>query len=296
MAISFDQYAPFDAGAGANVTEDTWRKMIIHAGKPSGVIRGYDLALQVFGDSSGLQVKCPTGQVWIQGHWGAVSSTKTIPLVAAHATLARKDLIVARADFVNNRVELDVLTGVPNASPNLTPVTQNSSICEIALAEVQVAAAATSIASGNVVDKRGFTTAVARYKKSASTQSINNDTDTKVICQTVQTFSGDIVPNATFDGFTLNRDGWWMMSGGLSWATGTTGYRQIGIGTTDGVTFVGRQKTSGSPDNNMINVTTHLQVVTGTSYSLWARHTQGSGLNLNNTEDGTWVAFTWIAY
>lgn len=296
MATTFDTYAPFDAGAGANVTEDTWRRLIIHAGKPSGVIRGFDLALQVFGDSSGMQVKCPTGQVWIQGHWGAVANTKTLPIAAAHATLARKDLVVARADFVNNRVELDVLTGTPAASPNLNTVTQNNSICEIALAEVQVAAAATSIAAGNVVDKRGFTTAEARYKKNGSTQSITNDTDTKVLMQQVQTFSGDIVPNATFDSFTLNRDGWWMMSACLSWATGTTGYRQVSIATTDGVTIVGKQKTSASADNNQLNVTTHLQVVTGASYSVFARHTQGSGLNLNNTDDGTWVAFTWIGY
>lgn len=297
MAVVFDEYAPFDSGAGANVTEDTWRKMMIHAGKPSGVIRGYDLALQVFGDSSGMQVKCPTGQAWIEGHWGRVGSTKTIPLSAAHATLARKDLIVARADFVNNKIELDVVTGTAAASPTLPTVTQTTSIHEIALAQVDVAAAATNITAGNVTDKRGFTSAVARYRKS-STQSITNDTNTKLTFPTVVTFSGDIIPNATFDEFTLNRDGWWMVSAGISWAAGTTGYRrgEIGLASLSSSTSYAKSRVSASPDLVQLNITTHLQVVIGDVFSVYARHTQGSSLNVDATDNGTWVSFTWIAY
>lgn len=295
MATTFDEYAPFDSGAGANVTEDTWRKMMIHAGKPSGVIRGFDLALQVFGDSSGMQVKCPTGQVWIQGHWGGVTSTKTLALTAAHATLARKDLVVARADFVNNRIELDVITGTPHASPTLPTVTQTTSIHEIALAMVDVAAAATTITSGNVTDKRGFTSAVARYRKS-STQSLNNDTNTKLTFPTVVTFSGDIVPNATFDEFTLNRDGWWMISAGISYAAGTTGFRRGEIALADASASYAKLRVSASPDLVNLNLTTHLQVVIGQTFSVYGRHTQGSALNVDATDNGTWVAFTWIAY
>lgn len=295
MATTFDEYAPFDSGAGANVTEDTWRKMMIHAGKPSGVIRGFDLALQVFGDSSGMQVKCPTGQVWIQGHWGGVTSTKTLALTAAHATLARKDLVVARADFVNNRIELDVVTGTPHASPTLPTVTQTTSIHEIALAQVDVAAAATTITSGNVTDKRGFTSAVARYRKS-STQSLNNDTNTKLTFPTVVTFSGDIVPNATFDEFTLNRDGWWMISAGISFATGTTGIRRGEIALADLSASYAKSRLTASPDSVQVNLTTHLQVVIGQVFSIYGRHTQGSSLNVDATDNGTWVAFTWIAY
>lgn len=295
MAVAFDSYAPFDAGAGANVTEDTWRKLIVSAGPASGVLRGRDSALAVFGDSSGMQVKVPTGQVWINGHWGAVTSTKTVPLVAANATNARKDLVVARADFVNNRVELDVLTGTPAGSPTVPTVTQNSSIYEVQLAEVAVAAAASTISSGNVTDRRVFDCAVARFNRS-STTSIANNTQAKVPFNNVVTFSGSVVQNTAGDEFTLNRDGWWIISAGLSYATGTTGYREVQIGTATGPTIYAKQKTSASPDNNQVTVSTGVQVVAGTAYSIYAFHTQGSALNVNNTESGTWVAFTWIAY
>jgi hypothetical protein len=242
-----------------------------------------------------MQVKVPTGQVWIQGHWGKVSSQKTLALTAAHATLARKDLVVARADFVNDRIELDVITGTPHASPSLPAVTQTSSIHEIALAEVDVAAAATTIASGNVTDRRGFTSAVARYRKS-TTQSLSNDTNTKLTFPTVVTFSGDIVPNTAFDEFTLNRDGWWMISAGISFATGTTGWRRGEIALADLSASYAKLRISASPDAVQVNLTTHLQVVTGQSFSVYGRHTQGSSLNVDATDNGTWVAFTWIAY
>lgn len=294
MAITFDTYAPFDAGAGANVTEDLWRKMIVNVSRASGVLRGLDNALAVFGDSSGLQVKIPTGQVWANGHWGAITSTKTLPLVAANTTNARKDLIVARADFVNNRVELDVVTGTPAGSPTLPTVTQNSSIYEVALAEVAVAANATTISAGNVTDRRVFDSAVARYRKN-TTQAITNDTNTKVTFPTVVTFSGDVVPNATFDEFTLKRDGWWIICAGNSWATGATGFRRLEIGDSTLANSWAKLRVP-AVDSAQTNATTGVQLTTGTIVSVYARHTQTTTLNLDAIDNGTWVSFTWIAY
>lgn len=295
MAITFDSYAPFDAGSGANVTEDLWRKLIVNVSRVSGVLRGLDSALAVFGDSSGLQVKVPTGQVWINGHWGAITSTKTLPLTAANTTNPRKDLIVARADFVNNRVELDVVTGTPAGSPTLPTVTQSTSIYEVALAEVAVAASATSIAAGNVTDRRVFDSAVARYRKS-TTQSITNDTNTKVTFPTVVTFSGNVTPNATFDEFTLTRDGWWLIATGHSWATGTTGFRRAEIGDSTLTNSYAKSRLSASADSVQVPLNTAVQIASGAIISSYARHTQGTSLNLDAIDNGTWISFTWIAY
>jgi hypothetical protein len=295
VAVAFDEYAPFDSGAGANVTEDTWRKMMKFAGSPSGVLRGQDSALAVFGDSSGMQVKVPTGQVWIEGHWGRVTSQKTVAITAAHASNARKDRIVARADFVNNKIELDVLTGTPAGSPTLPSLTQSSSIWEISLAEVAVAAAATTITSGNVTDRRTFDCAVARYRKS-STQSISNDTLTKVTFPTVVTFSGDITPNTALDEFTLNRGGWWHIGCGLSWATGTTGFRRAEIATSTGSASYAKNRVGAAGDSIQLNTHTAVQLAAGAIISVYARHTQGSSLNLDAIDEGTWVSFTWVAY
>lgn len=295
MAVAFDAYAPFDSGAGANVTEDTWRKMMKWAGHATGVLRGQDNALATTGDSSGMQVKVATGQVWIEGHWGQCTSIKTVPLTSAHATLARKDYIVARADFVNNRIELDALTGTPNASPVVPTVTRNSSVYEVVLAEVAVAAAASTISSGNVTDRRTFDVAAAKFTKSG-TQSISNNTWTKVTLSSNTTFSGDVVANTGNDEFTLNRGGWWVISAGLSWATGTTGYRQVGITNPAITTWYAKQKSSASPDANQLNCSTAVQVTAGTAFSLSARHTEGSSSNVDSTDNGTWIAFTWIGY
>lgn len=294
MAVAFDLYAPFDSGAGANVTEDTWRKMMVHAGRANGVLRGIDNALAVTGDSSGMQVKVATGQVWVQGHWGQSTSIKTVPLTAAHATLARKDRIVVRVDFVNNRIELDALTGTPNASPVLPSLTQNTSIYESHIGEVAVAAAASTISAGNVTDNRIFTSSFARFTKSG-TQSINDSSLTKVSCSLATTAAGDIVANGGNTEWTLSRDGWWLMSAGLSYATNTTGFRRVSIGTSTG-TIVAQQETSASPDTVKMNCATALQVVAGTAYSLYAFHNRGSALNVDADEDATWISFTWMGY
>jgi hypothetical protein len=45
MPTSLDLYLPFDAGAGANVTEDNWRKMARHW-LGSGVLSNEDNELQ----------------------------------------------------------------------------------------------------------------------------------------------------------------------------------------------------------------------------------------------------------
>lgn len=157
MATSLDLYAFFDAGAGANVTEDTWRRAMRFV-IGSGPIRGEDNELLVYGDSSGQQVKVKTGKVWIRGHFGENQSEKTIALAAAHATLGRIDLIVVRADFVNNRIELDKITGTASGSPVAPAVTQSSSIWEVALATVSVPAADNSVDAGAVVDARTLIT------------------------------------------------------------------------------------------------------------------------------------------
>ncbi len=60
MATSFNSYAPFDSGAGANVTESGWQAMMRRNGAP-GVIRGSLNELLCFGDSTGRQVKVMSG-------------------------------------------------------------------------------------------------------------------------------------------------------------------------------------------------------------------------------------------
>lgn len=296
MAIDFDTYAPFDGGAGANVTEDTWRKMMRNAGTEfSGVLRGQDNALAVTGDSTGMQVKVATGQVWIEGHWGEVTAQKTLPLTAAHPTLDRFDLVVARLDGTNNVIELAVVTGTAAASPTVpVPSQVSSATYEVPLAYVDVQSGVTTITAGNVVDYRQYTTAYARYS-SNTTQSLATGTDLLLVdFNTDDTTCYDVQINSGDDTFTLKRAGWWRVEAAVKWATGTTGYRRLYVGS--GATFATRYvetTTSASPDNISQHVSVSRWLAADATVSVGAQHTQGASLNLVGSGGLTWVTFTW---
>jgi hypothetical protein len=155
MATAMDLYAPFDAGPGGNVTEDMWRRFMKRP-TVSGVLRNVGNEMAVYADSTGMQARIPTGEVWIEGHWGSITTEKIQPIVGAHATLARVDRVVARCDFVANRIEYDVLTGTPAATPVALGVTRNASIYEVSLATVSVGAGVLTIAATAVTDARQF--------------------------------------------------------------------------------------------------------------------------------------------
>lgn len=155
------QYFPFDAGAGSSVTEAQWTLMA-RLWRLAGVIpsdEGKNLdALEVYADSTGLHVKAKSGEAWIQGHYFQSDSVETIPLVAAHATLNRYDLIVAELDWANNTIALSKVTGTPSSSPSVPSPTRSSTVWQLPLASVLVDAGATSIPASKVTDMRQYST------------------------------------------------------------------------------------------------------------------------------------------
>lgn len=181
MAVSFDSYAPFDDGAGANVTELQWRqfmRLTVDAGLTTGngVIRGVNNELLVYADSSGAQVKVKTGEVWIQGAWGTVNSEKTVPIAVGHATDPRIDVVVARADYTDNVIELDVLQGTPAAVPAAPTATISGTTYEITLAHVQVPALDNNIAASQVFDCRRYQDVPTPVVRCTADTTVNNST------------------------------------------------------------------------------------------------------------------------
>lgn len=85
-----------------------------------------------------------------------------VTITAAHASLARRDLIVARVyDAVDdvgteNDVKIEAVAGTPASSP-VRPATPGQAI---ALAEVLVPAASTSVVNANITDLRNRTVAL----------------------------------------------------------------------------------------------------------------------------------------
>lgn len=160
MSTPLTEYFPFDAGAGANVTEAQWREMA-RLWLPTGIIPAADsslneLAVSQRGAGANMSVDVATGWAWILGEFGALTVATNVGISANATGNPRIDLVVLRADFVNNNVVLDVLVGTPAVAPVEPVLTQNSSMWEIPLAAIDVAAAAVSILTASIRDRRVF--------------------------------------------------------------------------------------------------------------------------------------------
>lgn len=107
-------------------------------------------------ESTGMNVDLNPGDCLIQGRHGYLESLETLAIAASHATLPRKDLVVLRLNLAVGGLSIlpFVLTGTPAASPAVPTVTRNSTVYEIALAEVHVAAAAAAIPQSAITDTR----------------------------------------------------------------------------------------------------------------------------------------------
>lgn len=147
MAIPITGY-PFD---NQSVPEDGWRAMQRRT-NVSGVVRNQANEMRTFGDSTGMQVKVDTGECWIESYWGGTTAITPLSINSNVSGSLRYDVAIARADWTNNVVNLDILQGTPGSTPPAP--TRNSSLWEIPLAVVKVANGAVTINPADVLDAR----------------------------------------------------------------------------------------------------------------------------------------------
>lgn len=302
MPTTLDTYAPFDTGAGANVTEDTWRKFMRHMlGSASGVIRGFTSEFAVTGDGSGMNVKVATGECWIRGHYGESTAVKTLPIAAAHATLGRLDRVVLRADFANNRVELDVLTGTAAASPVVRAVTQSTTIWETSLAIVTVPAADTSIAANQVSDDRVYTTAQAKYGRAAGVdQNIPHGNYQMVGCNVGRSLSGDVQSDG-LGKLTLLRPGLWVITAWILFVPNGTGKRELILADPAGVsganstmTWVAQTMQPSAGFNHHLSVTAIERFPANQDIAAFAYQSSGAFLAITSDGMGPTISAVWV--
>lgn len=97
-----------------------------------------------------------------QGNYFVINDAQvTLSIAAAHATLARIDIVVvnvrdAQYSGVNNDAQLQVITGTPAGSP-VAPAAPNNSIT---ISQIAVGAAVTSIVNANITDTRDYAAAL----------------------------------------------------------------------------------------------------------------------------------------
>jgi len=303
VATTLDTYAPFDSGAGGSVTEDTWRKFMRHMlGSASGVIKGMSNEFAPSAAGTGMTVTVDTGECWMRGHWGEYTTLRTLPIAAAHATLARKDRIVLRADFTNNRIEADVLTGTPSATPVVPSVTQTTSIWETSVGIVSVAAAASVINSGNVTDDRVYTSAQARYASTSNQGCVSGIYVKIAFGSTPINRSGDVSFDSTTNNFTLLRSGLWIIKAQTRWVADTSGKREIIIADPSTVSgglctnLLGENGSAATPSLEAVLSCTAIQRFAANQViaAFEFHNSTTSPLNIVSANNGTDISFVWV--
>lgn len=113
-----------------------------------------NLQVKASSPTANMNVNIEAGYGWINGYWAKNDSPYTLTIQPAHGSLNRIDAVVLRWVSSTRSMEFDVLTGTPNASPQIPNLTRTVEIYELMLASITVANGATSIAQASITDKR----------------------------------------------------------------------------------------------------------------------------------------------
>jgi microcystin-dependent protein len=121
-----------------------------------GYVPGYESELEVTVlTPNALGVNLGAGRAHIQGYWYELPDDMPITLGNADPTNPRIDRIILRLETgAPRQISEKILKGEASASPTAPTLTRNSSIWEISLAQVAVAAGVMLITSGNITDER----------------------------------------------------------------------------------------------------------------------------------------------
>ena len=104
---------------------------------------------------SGMTVTVKAGFGFINAKYIQNTSDYDITLDTADTTNPRIDRVVIGLNTTNRAITIYVLKGTAAATPEAPALTRTSTIYELCLAEIAVAANATSISQANITDKRG---------------------------------------------------------------------------------------------------------------------------------------------
>lgn len=129
-----------------------------------GIVYGELNNLEIEGFSGGMQVKVKAGTASMRGFYFHNPVEEAFFFEAADPSNPRIDSIVMRMDISANAidsgddpVQLAILQGSPAVTPVAPTLTQNDTVYDIVLAEINIASNATTIAASDVIDKRCYT-------------------------------------------------------------------------------------------------------------------------------------------
>lgn len=151
MSITYGFFNSVDSDRVYNADQmSTYFKGLIS----NGVYENVGGKFQVYA-GTGLSVNVQTGRAVIDCKWIESDAIETLSITAANAVLNRWTAVVLRLDVSNRLIELDTVDGTAATTPSQPAMTNTSTIKEICLAMVYVAAGATAITQANITDMRG---------------------------------------------------------------------------------------------------------------------------------------------
>ena len=123
---------------------------------PDGVLAGITDELEVYANSSGMEVHVKAGECRARSHQGILSAASDLDIAASDLTYDRIDLVVVRVTYGDpSSMVITTKTGTPAATPVCPLPTQTAGdTWEIPLAQVSVSAGAVTIAASDVTDRR----------------------------------------------------------------------------------------------------------------------------------------------
>ena len=120
----------------------------------NGVFPNPATNLQVVPGASGLTVTVHAGKAWINGYYYNNTDDLTLTLPTPDGSKKRIDRIVVRWSLSDRKISAQVKSGTAATNPSASVLQRDSDVYELAIADVLVGVAATSITSASITDRR----------------------------------------------------------------------------------------------------------------------------------------------
>ena len=120
----------------------------------NGVFPNPATNLQVVPGASGLTVTVHAGKAWINGYYYNNTDDLTLTLPTPDGSKKRIDRIVVRWSLSDRKISAQVKSGTAATNPSAAVLQRDSDVYELAIADVIVGVAATSITSASITDRR----------------------------------------------------------------------------------------------------------------------------------------------
>lgn len=120
----------------------------------NGVFPNPATNLQVVPGASGLTVTVHAGKAWINGYYYNNTDDLTLTLPTPDGSKKRIDRIVVRWSLSDRKISTAVKSGTAATNPSAAVLQRDSDVYELAIADVLVGVAATSLSSASITDRR----------------------------------------------------------------------------------------------------------------------------------------------